>query len=130
MHLKQGKAMSQDNLKEKLKEIDDRIIQLKKEIELGDAIHKLHEDENFIKVVIDGYFDSEEKRIAGLLFNPTKLKRDQLENIMDKATGIRNFKQFIQTVLINAQLAPEQIEEEETFRKQVTSEPVITVEDK
>ncbi len=119
--------MSKDTLNEKLKEVDDRIAHLKNQISLGEDLNALHEDERFNRVVIQAYFEEEEKRISGLLFNPTNLKRDQIENMMDKATTIRNFKQFFQTMLINAQMAPEQIEEEEAYRKKITAESTIDI---
>ena len=113
------------NFKEQLAEIDERIIKLKKDIAIGKALEALHENEDFKLVIMEGYFVEEEKRLSGLLFNPTSLKRDQLENIMDKTTAIRNYKQYFQTVLINASMAPEQIEDEENFRKEITAEASI-----
>jgi len=107
-----------------LKKIDDRIIQLNKEIKLGADIEALHEDEKFINVIIEEYFEQEEERITGLLFNPTTLKREQIENVMDKATGIRNFKLFFKTLLINASMAPEQIVDEENYRKELVDRGV------
>jgi len=116
------------NLKEQLKEIDETIVKLQKDIKIGEALEALHTNEDFILVFLEGYFDAEEKRISGLLFNPTSLKRDQIENIMDKAAAIRNTKQYIATLLINANMAPEQIDENEAYRKQVTASMTIDVE--
>ena len=116
------------NLKEQLKEIDEAIAKLQKDIKIGEAVENLHKEGDFILVFLEGYFDAEERRIAGLLFNPTSLKRDQIENIMDKASAIRNMKQYIATLLINANMAPEQIEENEAYRKQVTASMAIDVE--
>ena len=113
--------MTKVNFDLELQKIDDRIAELKQDVELGKALEELHEDERFKLVILDGYFDKEEKRIAGLLFNPTSLKRDQIENMMDKATAIRNYKQYFQTLLINANMAPDQIAEEEEYRKEVTA---------
>jgi hypothetical protein len=113
------------NVKKKLAEIDERIIKLQEEKELGEALERLHENEDFIKVILHGYFETEAKRIFELLTIPTKLKRDQLENLMDKMTAIRNYKQYFQTVLINAQMAPDQIQDEENYRKELTAEESI-----
>jgi hypothetical protein len=113
------------NFKKKLAEIDERIIKLQEEKELGEALERLHENEDFIKVILHGYFETEAKRIFELLTIPTKLKRDQLENLMDKMTAIRNYKQYFQTVLINAQMAPDQIQDEENYRKELTAEESI-----
>ncbi len=120
--LNKEEAMTKATFNETLQEIDDRITDLKNEVELGAALERLHNSDDFKKVLLEAYFEEEEKRLSGLLFNPTKLKRDQIENIMDKATTIRNFKQFFQTMLINAQMAPEQIQDEEGYRKEVTAQ--------
>ena len=112
--------MTKANYDEELQKIENRIAELKKDVELGEALNALHVDnDNFKKVILEGYFEKEEERLTGLLFNPTKLKRDQMENVMDKATGIRSFKLYFQTLLINASMAPEQIEEEENYRTQL-----------
>ncbi len=114
--------MTKVNYDIELAKIDDRIIQLKKEIEMGEALNRLHENADFINVIVDGYFTDEEERITGLLFNPTTLKREQIENVMDKATAIRNYKLYFQTTLINASMAPEQIDDEESYRKKLTAQ--------
>ncbi len=117
--------MSEDNLKEELGKIDEQIVKLKKDIEIGEALNRLHENEDFKLVILEAYFEDEEKRISGLLFNPTTLKREQIENLMDKATAIRNYKFFFQTLLINANMAPDQLADEERYRKDVTAEGAI-----
>ena len=115
-----------DTLKQELAEIDGRIEELKEKIELGKALEELHEDERFKKVVLEGYFDEEAKRLFGLLTTPTSLKRDQLENVMDKLSAIRNFKGYFKEILLQAGMAPSQIEEEEAYRQQVTADASIT----
>jgi hypothetical protein len=113
--------MEKSNLKELLEEIDNRIETLKKQQELADAVERLHNNDDFIKVIIDGYFGDEAKRLCGLLLEPNGLKREIILNINDKLTAIRNFKIFIGTVLQNASIAQEQIDEEMKYRKEVTS---------
>lgn len=112
--------MSKDNLKKELAQIDERIESLQKDIQLGKDLEALHENEQFKNVILDSYFEDEAKRIFGLLTNPTPLKREQIENLNDKLATIRVFKEYFQTLLINANMAPEQIEEEEEFRKKIT----------
>jgi len=116
--------MTKVNYDEELKKIDDRIIQLENEVKMGKALDELHEDPRFILIMQEGYFDAEEKRIAELLFNPTALKREQLENLMDKTTAIRNTKQYYNTIQINANMAPDQIKDEETYRKELVDRGV------
>ena len=120
----------QDNFKEELAKIDERIETLEKNVQMGKDMKDLHEDERFKRLFVEGYFDAEETRIASLLFTPSGLKRDQMENIMDKATGIRNCKQYLATVLIDAAMAPDQIEEEKNYRAELTANNSIVIEEK
>jgi hypothetical protein len=116
--------MSEDILREELAEIDKRIEEYKNDVETGKALERLHENEDFKNVIIGAYFDDEAKRVFELLTEPTNLKREQLENIEDKLKAIRVFKLFFKTLLINANIAPDQIDELEEYRKEVTSRPI------
>ena len=105
----------------KLDEIDATIEMHQKKIDLGKDLEALHEDERFQRVILDAYLDDEAKRLFGVLVEPSTLKRDVMENIIDKTSSIRNLKQFFAVMLQNAALAPEQMEEERAFRKEVTT---------
>jgi CheY-like chemotaxis protein len=115
--------MAETNLKTELADIDSRVETLKKNIELGEALQKLHENEDFKKVILDGYMEDEAERIFKVLVDPShNLKRDIMENLMDKLMAIRSIKQYFGTILINAAMAPEEIANEEKYRKEVTEQ--------
>ncbi len=114
-----------DDFKEALTEIDERIKESKMKIELGEALNKLHETPEFVDVVLNSYFEQEAQRIFGVLVEPNHLKRDVMENLMDKLTAIRNMRQFFVTTLINAETAKESIIEEERYRKEFTAQNSI-----
>jgi len=110
------------NLKKELENIDKRIEHLKANIELARALEDLHnDDERFKKVFIDGYFGDEANRLCEVLLEPSSLKRDVILNINDKISSIRNLKQFFGVIHQNAIMAPDQIIEEEEYRKKVTA---------
>ncbi len=109
------------DFKKELKAIDDRIGELTEKIELGKAFVRLSdESQDFQNVIMDSYLEKESERLFGLLVTPSALKRDQMENISDKLAAIRNIKQFFGTVLIEANMAQEQIDEENDFRQELT----------
>jgi hypothetical protein len=115
--------MAETNLKTELADIDSRIATLRKNIELGEALQKLHENEDFKNVILEGYMDDEAERIFKVLVDPShNLKRDIMENLMDKLMAIRSIKQYFGTILINAAMAPEEIANEEKYRKEVTEQ--------
>ena len=109
------------NLKEELAAIDTRVAELKENIKLGEDLVVLNENPEFMHVVLNAYMEKEAERLFGVLTTPSFLKRDVMENIMDKLTTIRNFKQFLITVIQNANMAQEQIDEEEDLRKEITA---------
>jgi len=110
------------NLKKELENIDKRIEHLKANIELARALEDLHnDDEPFKKVFLDGYFGDEANRLCEVLLEPSSLKRDVILNINDKISSIRNLKQFFGVIHQNAIMAPDQIIEEEEYRKKVTA---------
>ena len=93
-----GSTIEIDEIKlrrEKLKQIDEAVKIYTKQVELSDAIKALKENENYIKVIETAYFDEESKRIAGALTEPTMLKRDQIENMMEMMSAIRILKTFL-----------------------------------
>ena len=108
------------SMQEKLEEVDARIDELKGHVEMAEAVKRLEENEDFQKVIIGGYLDNEAHRLFGVLVEPSTLKRDVMENIVDKLSSIRNLKQYFGTIGQNAHMAPEQIEEEQAYRKGVT----------
>lgn len=122
-NVQKGKKTMEENsnLNEKLKEVDDRIAELKKSIQLSEALEELHKNEHFKLVFLDGYFEDEAKRLFGVLVTPSTLKRDVIENIQEKLSSIRNVKQYFAVILQNAHMAPDQIVEEEEFRKKITA---------
>ena len=108
-------------LKEALKEVDERAEELQAKVELAECVKRLEDNEDFKKVIIGGYLDDEAKRLFGVLVEPSTLKRDIMENIQDKLSSIRNLKQYFGTIGQNAEMAPDQIAENEAYRKEVTS---------
>jgi len=108
------------NLREQLQEIDDRINELENDVAMGEALERLKENEDFKKLILEGYFDKEATRIMGVLTEPLKFKREVMENLQDKMASIRNLKEFLQIKEQNARFAREQIEEEKQYRKDVT----------
>lgn len=117
--------MDNSNLKEELAKVDERIAMYQKQVDLGKMLEEMHEDPKFIAVIIEAYFDAEAKRIFELLVEPSTLSREKLENLDDKLAAIRNFKIFFKQILINANMAPMQIEEENTYRAELTAQDSI-----
>ena len=114
--------MSQEiTLKEALKEVDERAEELQKKLQMAEDVRELEKDERFQRVILQGYLSDEADRLFGVLVEPSTLKRDVMENIQDKLSSIRNLKQYFGVLGQNADMAPDQIEENEAYRKEVTA---------
>lgn len=80
---------------EKLKSIDESIAFYKEQVELSESIKRLKQNPDYIKVYEQAYFKDEGERISNVILEPNTLKRDQLENMLDMMSSIRNVKTFI-----------------------------------
>jgi len=109
-------------LQEKLAEIDATIATLHEQIQFGEAMKRLEANPDFQLVVTVGYLEAESSRITGLIVGDDPLRRETMENIIEAGLSIRNFKQYMKYKRMDAMHAPQQIEENLSFRKQVTAE--------
>ncbi len=109
-------------LKEELEYIDERVEELKYEIEVGAAIAELHDNPQFKLVIEDGYMEKEAQRILGVLTTPMNLKREKNEDLIAKLESIRHLREFFKTSLIASNTAKENIDEVENDRSKITAE--------
>ena len=107
--------------KEKIAEIDASILEQKAKIEFAEAITRLKSNPDYQLVIEQGYFEKEGERLTKNLLEPTYLKRDQIENIVDMVTAIRNVKTFLHYKLLDASTAEENIEQLQIMRSEVNS---------
>ena len=108
--------------KDELAEIDKSILEQKSKIEFAEAIKRLKLNPDYQLVIEQGYFEKEGERLTKNLLEPTYLKRDQIENIIEMTNAIRHFKTFLVFKESDALGASENIEELEDFRTSVNSE--------
>jgi glutaredoxin 2 len=116
-----------DELTLELERIDNRIAELNDAIKRGDALERLMKNEDFKLVILDGYLDEEATRIFDNLVRVPAIRKESNDIMMDKLNSIRHMKEYIGTptypgtVLSAAMHAPEQIEAEQDYRLEVTS---------
>ena len=108
--------------KEKLAEIDTSILEQKSKIEFAEAIKRLKLNPDYQLVIEQGYFEKDCERLTKNLLEPTYLKRDQIENIIDMTNAIRHTKTFLVFKESDALGAVQNIEELEEYRTSINSE--------
>ena len=107
--------------KEKIAEIDASILEQKAKIEFAEAITRLKSNTDYQLVIEQGYFEKEGERLTKNLLEPTYLKRDQIENIIDMTNAIRHAKTFLVFKESDALGAAQNIEELEDYRTSLNS---------
>ena len=107
--------------KEKIAEIDASILEQKAKIEFAEAITRLKSNPDYQLVIEQGYFEKEGERLTKNLLEPTYLKRDQIENIIDMTNAIRHTKTFLVFKESDALGAAQNIEELEDYRTSLNS---------
>ena len=107
--------------KERIAEVDKSIEEQKAKIEFAEAIKELRKDPRFLLVIENGYFEGEGKRITGRLLEPTPLKRDQIQNMVDMISSIRNLKTFLMFKEADGGNALHEIESLEEYRTRINS---------
>ena len=107
--------------KDELAEIDKSILEQKSKIEFAEAIKRLKLNPDYQLVIEQGYFEKEGERLTKNLLEPTYLKRDQIENIIDMTNAIRHAKTFLVFKESDALGAAQNIEELEDYRTSLNS---------
>ena len=107
--------------KEKLAEIDKSIEEQKSKIEFAEAIKRLKSNPDYQLVIENGYFKEEGDRLTKNLLEPTYLKRDQIENIVEMTSAIRHVKTFLMFKEDDGTNAEKNIEDLEEYRLTVNS---------
>ncbi len=119
--------MEQSNLTETLERIDAVIAEKKAAIKLGEDLKFLKSNPQFQRVIMDGYIDTEAKKLFDILVDPSGVSVYSAETIQLKLEAISHLKGYIGTpgftgaIEIEASNAPMEIYREEEYRKEVTS---------
>ena len=108
--------------KDELAEIDKSILEQKSKIEFAEAIKRLKLNSDYQLVIEQGYFEKEGERLTKNLLEPTYLRRDQIENIIEMTNAIRHTKTFLVFKESDALGAVQNIEELEEYRTSINSE--------
>ena len=116
------------NLKDTLKAIDSKLEEYKTDIENGEKLKRLIANSDFQDLILDGYCESEAKKLFQILTDPTGASPYSNEDIHFRLGYISNFKGYVGTsnhagtIENKAIMAPDLIIKETNYRKEVTAD--------
>ena len=119
--------MENSNLKLDLEKIDKVISDSNEAIEKGKALDRLMKNADFKSIILDGYFETEAKKLFQILTDPTGATPYTEETILMKLASISDFKRYVGTedypgtIKIEADKAPHDILREEQYRIEMTA---------
>jgi len=126
--------MDKSNLEETLKRIDKYINEQERNIKRGEALERLMVNPDFKAIILDGYIDTEAKKLFKILTDPSGASPYTPEEIHLKLGTISHFRgyvgtsDFAGTVKIDAEQAPSNILREQVERSRVTAEYAVNGE--
>lgn len=84
------------NLNQEIQHVELSLEEAKKIVEFGEALSRLEQNRDFQKVMFDGYFGDESRRLAFLLAEPN-LNREQREDVIADLRAVGSLRQYLIT---------------------------------
>jgi len=119
--------MDETTLKEDLQKIDQVIELHKGKLEDGKKLERLMKNQDFIDLILVGYFEQEAQKLFKILTDPTGASPYAEETIRLKLASISDFRGYVGTedypgtIKIAAEAAPQIILKEELYRNELTA---------
>ena len=114
-------------LKEELNKIDTVLEEYDTDIKLGEMLTRLKANPDFQAVIMNGYIDSEARKLFNILTDPTGATPYTVAQTNLRLEAISHFKGFVGTedypgtIMMNAITADSKIELNRAHRKEVTA---------
>jgi len=125
------KELDDEQLKAELEAVNKELDKIYKAEKIVNAYKRLKSNEDFLTLFEEGFFDEEVKRVNELIvgdkgYVPRNLKRDQIENLVDKLLSVRHLKIYfveldakadnIPQAKVDMELAKRELKKEIEFR--------------
>ena len=94
-------------------EIELNIKEAQEIVDLGKALDRLHNNRDFKKVILEGYFKNEAVRLVSIKGDPNLQSVDSQERIVKAIDAIGGLRGFFGTIDFKAEQAKQAIEEDE-----------------
>ena len=105
--------------------IEVSITELKEQLDNYDALKRLHENKDFIRVILEGYFEKESTRLVMAKQNPALLSDSNQKTILTHIDSIGCLNQYFLKLRNNALLAKKTLEDNEVTREELLQEAIV-----
>lgn len=110
------------NLDDTLKQLDQRVRDEKRTIDLGQSLTRLLNNRDFKKVILDGYLKEEAIRLVSVKQAPNVQSKEAQESILRQIDAIGCFQDYLREVERQVQGAIKSIEDAEELREALLAE--------
>ena len=91
-------------------------------VDFGKALERLHNNKDFKRVILDGYFKDEARRLVHLLSAVDMQTKDKQESIIKQMEGIGQLSQYFNVVKFHARQGQKSVDECEELREEILVE--------
>lgn len=105
-----------------LQQLEQNIKQAQKAVDLGDALERLRNNRDFKKVFIEGYFEQEAIRLVHLKADSNLQAPEAQQSIVAQMDAIGGVLQYMQTVMVRADMARRSVAADEQTRDEILAE--------
>lgn len=105
-----------------IKELDHRIKESKRTIDLGQSLDRLLNNRDFKKIIIDGYLREEAIRLVNVKQEPQVQSQAAQDSIIRQIDAIGCFHDYLREVSRQADQALKSLEDSEQMREEILAE--------
>lgn len=107
---------------QQIEAIEKSIARAKVDIEIGQALERLKRNQDFKKIVLDGYFRDEAIRLVHLKSDPNMTSPEAQRSIVSQMDAIGTLSSYFNTAMQRAALALKTLTADEEMRDELLQE--------
>lgn len=111
------------NTESQLEQIEVNIEEARRVRELRNAADRLHENEDFKKVILEGFFKEDAARVVGMLATAEAAQNKVIkEMLQNRIVGIGELFQYLRQIHYMGQQADQTLADDEQTREEILAE--------
>lgn len=115
------------SIEQEIEQVEISLQQAKEQIERAEALDRLHQNKDFRKMILEGYFKEEASRLV-LLKGDINLSKEAEEHCDKMINGIGVLRAYFQTVYHFGNMAEKAIADHEAAREELLQEQLQEIE--